>query len=89
MTEEGKIGGMRPRVRVAGAAKGPRGCFCVGRVQESDSSDEGRMMTPEQLAWIYRKKSISSMRLERPLTTQRPIEKSSIGQSLSSFLFSF
>jgi len=52
MTGEGKVGGMRPRVRVAGAAKGPRGCFCVGRVHESDSSDQGRMMTPKELAWI-------------------------------------
>jgi len=49
MVGEGKIGGMRPRVRVAGAAEGPRGCFCVGRVHESDSSDQGRLMTPKQL----------------------------------------
>jgi len=49
MAGEGKIGGMRPRVRVAGAAKGPRGCFCVGRVHEFDSSDQDRMMTPKQL----------------------------------------
>jgi len=52
MTGEGKIGGMRPRVRVAGAAKGPHGCFCVVRVYESASSNQGRMMTLKQLAWI-------------------------------------
>jgi len=52
MTGKGKIGGMLTRVRLAGAAKGPRGCFCVGRVHESDSSDQGRMMTPKQLGWI-------------------------------------
>jgi len=52
MTWEGKIGGMWLRGTVAGAAKGQRGCFCVGLVHESDSSDQGCMMTPKQLAWI-------------------------------------
>jgi len=52
MTGEGKIGGMRPQVRVAGAAKGPRGCVRVRRVYESDSSDQGHMMTPKRLPWI-------------------------------------
>jgi len=52
MTWEGKIGSMCVRVRVAGAAKGQRGCFCVGRVHGSESADQGRMMTPKQLAWI-------------------------------------
>jgi len=52
MMGEGIIGGMRPRVRVSGAARGPRGCFCVVYVYKSASSYQGRMMTPKQLAWI-------------------------------------